>query len=224
MISGPFVTLPNLVSMARVPLAAAAVACLAGGERLAAQLLLVASFASDAVDGMLARMTGTTSQWGRILDPLADKLVFAVVASALALLGLIPWWLVGVVVGRDLLVTVGGIVQMRSGRLPRPHPLGKASTVVLAVYLGKQAFWPAAALWADLDALGWLAVFALGVSTAAYAVDHARPRPSRRRRDRPRSRGTGLGARGAVTVGRAEAPDRRDGEESGQREQPKRMQ
>ena len=176
-VRGPFVTLPNVLSLARVPLAAGAIACLATGQRLAAQLLMVAAFATDALDGAVARATNSTSEWGRILDPMADKLVFAVVGLSLAVMGLIPWWLVGVIVGRDLLITIGGILHIRGGAVPRPIVLGKVSTVILALYLCKQAFWPAPAAWLGLDVLGWIAVGALGLSTAAYIVHDRRHRP-----------------------------------------------
>jgi cardiolipin synthase (CMP-forming) len=177
MIRGPFLTLPNLISLARVPLAVAAVAFYASGARLAAQLLMAGSFLTDALDGAVARMTDSESEWGRVLDPLADKLVFAVFAIAFASFGVIPWWIVFVLIGRDVVVTVGGILHMgRIGDVPASNVLGKASTLMMAVYLFKQAFWPARPLALGLDPLGWLALAVLLASTLAYVLVYLRHR------------------------------------------------
>jgi cardiolipin synthase len=170
-VHGPFFTPANAISLARIPLAGVAVACLALDERIAAQLLLVAAFLTDALDGAVARATKGTSEWGRILDPVADKLVFAVIGISLAWLHLIPWWLAAAIVGRDLLVTIGGLRHIRDlGHVPESNLAGKLSTLVLAAYLWKQAFWPATPWIAGLDPLGWIAVAVLVVSTIVYGL------------------------------------------------------
>jgi phosphatidylglycerophosphate synthase len=174
-IRGPFITIPNLISLARIPLAVAAVVCLAYGYRVSAQLLMVASFATDALDGMVARWLKSTSEWGRILDPMADKMVFAVLGFTFAWLGLIPWWLVAVIFGRDALVAIGALLHMgRIGDVPSSNLLGKASTFLLAVYMFRQAFWPARAQWLGVDWMGWIAVALLLVSTIGYVVVYLR--------------------------------------------------
>lgn len=172
-IRGPFVTLPNVISLARVPLALIAIVCVVKGPRLAAQILMVAAFATDALDGAVARMTNATSEWGRILDPMADKLVFAVLGGSLAWLGVIPWWLVVLIVGRDLLVTVFGLRHMgRIGEVPSSKVLGRASTVLLATFMLVQTFWPADPLWLGLAPLGWVAIAALALSTIDYGLHY----------------------------------------------------
>jgi cardiolipin synthase (CMP-forming) len=169
MVRGPFLTLPNVISLARIPLAVAAIVAYAQGARLAAQILMMASFLTDALDGAVARMTGTTSEWGRILDPMADKVVFAVFAIAFARFGVIPWWLVFALVGRDVLIASGGLLHMgRIGDVPSSNLLGKASTAAMAAYLFKQAFWPAAPSALGLDPLGWVACAVLLASTVGY--------------------------------------------------------
>jgi cardiolipin synthase len=172
-VQGRFFTAANVISLARIPLAGAAVACFAVGERTAAQVLLVAAFLTDALDGAVARAIGGTSDWGRILDPLADKLVFAVIGVALAWLGFIPWWLAGAIVARDLVVSIGAWRHIRLlGAIPESNAAGKLSTLVLAAYLCKQAFWPAPAWLGGLDPLGWIAVAVLVASTLVYAARH----------------------------------------------------
>lgn len=179
-IDGPFITLPNLISLSRIPLAAAAVASYAADDRIAAQVLMLASFFTDALDGAVARLTGTSSQWGRVLDPLADKLVFAILAVFFAAVSVIPWWLVGVLVGRDVLVAIFAFFYFTDlGDVPASNVLGKLSTIAVAVYLFKQAFWPSPAILAGLDALGWVAVAGLVASSIAYGLRFHRLRGER---------------------------------------------
>jgi phosphatidylglycerophosphate synthase len=169
-VQGRFLTAANAISLARIPLAGAAVACLAVGERSLAMILLGAAFLTDALDGAVARATHSTSDWGRILDPLADKAIFAVLGVALAWLGLIPWWLAGGILARDLVIGIGGLRHIRRlGAIPESNAAGKLSTFVLAAYLCKQAFWPAPAWLGGLDPLGWIAVAVLLASTIVYA-------------------------------------------------------
>ena len=104
------------------------------------RLLAVCSFAvtaiSDGVDGYIARHYNQISELGKILDPLADKLllVSAIVLMSFdhgTLLGQIPLWLTGTIIGRDLLLAIGALV-IRSvvGRITvRPRLSGKVATV-----------------------------------------------------------------------------------------------
>lgn len=179
MIRGPFLTLPNVISLLRIPLAVAAIACFVLDLRLAAQLLMVAAFLTDGIDGAVARLTGAVSEWGRVLDPLADKLVFAILAVAFATFDLIPWWLVITLIGRDVIVASGAALHMgRIGRVPASNVLGKISTTILAIYLFKQAFWPADPVALGLDPVGWLATAALLVASLSYVVVYVRERTS----------------------------------------------
>lgn len=169
-VHGPLWTLPNAITLARIPLAIGAMICVMRGPRLAAQLLMFMAFATDALDGAVARRTGSTSEWGRVLDPMADKLVFAVLGGSMAWMGLIPWWLVAFIIGRDLAVTAGGLLRMkRIGEVPRSKMLGRLSTALLATYVFTQTFWPAPPRLAGLDGLGWLVVLGLIVSALDYA-------------------------------------------------------
>lgn len=179
MIRGPFLTLPNVISLLRIPLAVVAVICFALDLRLAAQLLMVASFVTDGIDGAVARLTKTVSEWGRVLDPVADKLVFAILGVAFASYDLIPWWLVITLIGRDVIVASGAALHMgRIGKVPPSNLLGKISTTMIAIYLFKQAFWPADPVALGLDPVGWLATAALLVASLSYVVVYVRDRTS----------------------------------------------
>jgi phosphatidylglycerophosphate synthase len=171
-VSGPFFTLPNVISLTRLPLAGLAIWLLAEGHRSAAAATMIIAFLTDALDGALARWGHSVSEWGKILDPLCDKLVFAFIGVALAVLDLVPVWVIVLLIGRDLLVGVGGVaLALRRGWTPVANAFGKASTFLMAAWMVRQAFWSPETLVAlGLDWLGLVAVSVLVVSTVAYVV------------------------------------------------------
>jgi cardiolipin synthase (CMP-forming) len=97
-----------------------------------ALVLLVASGISDWLDGKIARATGQISRLGQVLDPVADRLYIAAALLGLALRGIIPWWLVGLLVARDVLLAALLPALKRRGLVGLPvHFLGKAATFCL---------------------------------------------------------------------------------------------
>ena len=95
-------------------------------------VLLVVSGATDWLDGAIARATGQISRLGQLLDPLADRLYIAATLVGLALRGIIPWWLVVVLLSRDLVLAVALALLKRRGITGLPvHFLGKAATFCL---------------------------------------------------------------------------------------------
>jgi len=119
-------------------------------------LLLAVAGASDWVDGYLARRLDQRSELGVILDPLADRLYIAATLLGLALRELIPWWLVGILVARELFLLALLPRIRRSGRLALPVTyVGKSATFCLLwgfplLLLGGMPTFGAAAL-----AFGW---------------------------------------------------------------------
>jgi cardiolipin synthase len=98
----------------------------------AAVLLLAAAGVTDWLDGWIARRWNQTSQVGRLLDPLADRLYILATLLGLGIRGIVPWWLIGVVVLRDVVLGVAVLVLRAHGRPPfEVHYLGKAATLNL---------------------------------------------------------------------------------------------
>ena len=119
--------MPNALSFLRLFMVPVVVALLlAGSDGIAAALFVLAA-ATDFLDGRLARRTGPT-RLGRILDPVADRLMLSSVAVVLAIRGLLPVWAVAILVGRDLLALVGSLV---AGSKIGVNRVGKAATAVL---------------------------------------------------------------------------------------------
>ena len=91
-------------------------------------VLMVAGF-TDWLDGKIARATNWTSRLGQLLDPLADRLYIAATLVGLAIRGIVPWWLVILLLSRDLVVGLYLAALKRRGITGLPvHFLGKAAT------------------------------------------------------------------------------------------------
>ena len=122
-------TLPNVLSMLRlvgVPLFLWLI--LAGHDGWALAVLAL-SGVSDYLDGKIARRFGLVSRVGQLLDPLADRLYILSTLLGLAWREIIPWWLVVVLLAREVFGTVLLLVVRRHGVIGLPvHFVGKAAT------------------------------------------------------------------------------------------------
>lgn len=123
-------TIPNLVTLLRLLLAPfVAIAILNGSYPLSIGLFFTAGI-TDVIDGALARKMEDTTRFGAYLDPIADKVLLSVIYLALALVHDIPWWMLGVVFGRDLLIlgmAAYGLLFTSIRKFP-PSVWGKIST------------------------------------------------------------------------------------------------
>lgn len=125
-------TVPNVLSLLRLVLVPVfAWFILSGLDGLALAVLAV-SGVTDYLDGALARRWGQVSRVGQLLDPFADRLYVLSTLLGLGWREVIPWWLVALIVGRDVLLSLTLPVLARHGYGPPPvHFLGKAATLNL---------------------------------------------------------------------------------------------
>jgi cardiolipin synthase len=94
-------------------------------------LLMVSGF-TDYLDGKIARRFGQVSPLGRLLDPAADRLYILATLLGLAIRGVVPWWLVAVLLGREVFIAALLPVLKSRGYTALPvHFLGKAATFCL---------------------------------------------------------------------------------------------
>jgi CDP-diacylglycerol--glycerol-3-phosphate 3-phosphatidyltransferase len=132
--------LPNSLTIARILLTPVfLVLILMGtfvGQVLALAVFVVAAV-SDYLDGMIARRFDADTDIGRYLDPLADKILVLSAFCVLPFLlpGQVPWWAVGVIALRDIVVTVLRVVAVSSGKHIVTHPLAKIKTAVQLTFL-----------------------------------------------------------------------------------------
>jgi cardiolipin synthase (CMP-forming) len=126
-------TVPNVISIARL-LGVPLFLWLVLGPHADgwAVILLIGAAASDWLDGKLARALHQESRLGQVLDPTADRLYIGVMLIGLAIRALIPWWLVGVLVGRELVLAVALLRLRARGWEPlQVSFVGKAATLCL---------------------------------------------------------------------------------------------
>jgi cardiolipin synthase (CMP-forming) len=168
------VNLPNLITICRIVLVPFVVWAITSDHLLLAFWLFIAAGISDAIDGFLAKWLAATSEFGAYLDPLADKALLMSIYVALAIVGLLPAWVVIGVVSRDIMILAAVVVAGVVGKplTVRPLWISKLNTIVqillAALVLGAHGFGvdPGYALPALLYAVGALT----GLSAAAYLV------------------------------------------------------
>jgi cardiolipin synthase len=103
------VSIPNLITLARILLVPVVIWAISSGEMQIAFLLFLAAGISDGIDGFLAKRFGMTTELGAYLDPLADKAMIVSIYVALGVVEAIPRWLVILVVSRDVMI-VGAVI------------------------------------------------------------------------------------------------------------------
>ena len=156
-VSSRIFTVPNLLSFLRLALVPVFLALIIRGDDGLALIVLVISSVTDFLDGLIARTFRQISRLGQLLDPAADRLFIFAALIGLAIREVIPWWLLIVIVGRDLMLLGIGIVLANHGFGPLPvHHLGKVATLclfyALPILMLGQAFPDVAWI---ADPLGW---------------------------------------------------------------------
>lgn len=148
--NGPYATLPNAVTAARGLAAVPISLAILNGWWIAAIALVLVAGVSDGLDGMIARRTGQTSDIGRLLDPIADKLLLVTIFVTASMPGYgftpLPWWLAALAIVRDVGIIAAALAIYVATRFTgfRPTMLGKVNTVVelslVGVFLLTRAF------------------------------------------------------------------------------------
>lgn len=172
------ITLPNLISTGRILLVPAVVWLMAERRFDLAFWGFAVAGISDGIDGFIARHWNLRSRLGAFLDPLADKLLLVSTFVTLGFLGLVPDWLVILVVARDLLIVGGVLLGWVLGADAEPHPslVSKANTLCQILLAGTVLF-VAGRGWAATDVVSALAVMTAlltALSGAAYLLDWLR--------------------------------------------------
>jgi cardiolipin synthase (CMP-forming) len=129
--------LPNSLSALRLIAAPFAAYLILRGFDTAALLVFALAGLSDALDGWLAKTFSLTSRFGAWLDPAADKLLMLLCFVTLAHVSAVSWFVVTVVIGRDLLIVLGIFVAklVKAPLEVKPLIVGKISTLVQILYV-----------------------------------------------------------------------------------------
>jgi len=153
-LSGDKFSLPNMISYLRIILIPFIIYCLKMKTveylTYALALFMFASF-TDFVDGWLARKLKQESEFGRFIDPIADK--FLVIASLFAIITIDPYfeiidyWMIVIIVGRDILITIMRLLSIQKGKQLKTSNFGKFKTafqmlsivIIIMIYMSKRS-------------------------------------------------------------------------------------
>jgi len=153
------VTIPNALSVARLVGVPVFLWLVLGPHADAwAVAVLIASAATDSLDGKLARALHQQSRLGEALDPAADRLYIAATLVALAVRGIIPWWLFALLVVRELVVAGAlGLLKRRMGfGALQVSFAGKTATLCLLYAFPLLLLGTYAGTWAEIARIiGW---------------------------------------------------------------------
>jgi cardiolipin synthase len=128
-VSSDVLTVPNVLSALRLVGVPVFLWAILQEYDALALVLLAASGITDWLDGKIARRYGLVSRLGELLDPVADRLYIASTLFGLAWREIVPWWLVAVLLAREVFMAVVVLVAKRHGWLGLPvHFAGKAAT------------------------------------------------------------------------------------------------
>ena len=142
-------TIPNLITIARLITVPLIIVMIGQGRWVAAFLLFAAAGLSDAVDGFIAKRFDMRSELGAYIDPLADKALLVSIYITLAVVAVLPVWLAVLVVSRDVMIVAAIIV---SWLMERP-------VAIKPLFISK------------LNTGAQIAFAALVLSTRAFAID-----------------------------------------------------
>ena len=167
----------NIITVVRILLAPLFVwlVLLDDGEhgiwRFVAAALFIAAIATDGLDGALARKRNLVTNSGIILDPIADKILIGGALIALALVAELPWWVVIVILAREIGITLFRLMALADRVIPASRG-GKLKTVLQAVTLSSWLVptWLLLGSWVLI--LNWVLMGAVIVVTVATGLDY----------------------------------------------------
>ena len=146
-------TLPNILTFFRILITPVFIICLFDdfpGAHLWALFLFIIASITDAYDGYYARKNNMVTDTGKFLDPLADKILVSSAFISFAIMGLINFWMVALILFRDLFVTGLRIIMTRNGFTMMTSRSAKSKT---GVQLGLIIF---TLFFLSLKGLGWV--------------------------------------------------------------------
>jgi cardiolipin synthase len=135
---GGGLSIPNLITLGRILLVPVVVYAIASSDLEFAFILFAVAAVSDAVDGFLAKRFGMQTELGAYLDPLADKVLIVSIYLTLGITGIIPRWIVILVVSRDIMIVGAVLLSWLIDKPMRVKPLmvSKLNTAAQIVYAG----------------------------------------------------------------------------------------
>jgi len=156
--------LPNILTLTRVLLIPVFVILIINKYFEWALLTFTIAGITDGLDGLIARLTHQRTELGAYLDPIADKLLTFAAFISLAIIEMIPSWLVVIVITRDIIILIGFLVMFLTNYHPKINPsfLSKMTTTFQIVTI---LFALLAGLFPAFKQLSMLAFYGTGIIT-----------------------------------------------------------
>lgn len=155
------VNIPNALTLLRILLLPAYARLYLEDNIQGAVTVCAVVLTSDLLDGFIARRWGQITTLGKLLDPLADKLLLLTILVCFGVNGELSWWVIGLMLGKETLMIVGGAYALHKKIVVSALWIGKAATALFSVavlckLLGH--IWPTPQLGTAADALLYVAV------------------------------------------------------------------
>jgi CDP-diacylglycerol---glycerol-3-phosphate 3-phosphatidyltransferase len=149
-------------------------------SRIIAFVVFAVAVITDRFDGALARNYGMVTEFGTMADPIADKTLIGAALIGLSMLGDLHWWVTGVILAREVGITVLRFLMLRHGVIPASRG-GKLKTLVQAVAIGLFVL-PVSGVWLKVAWVMMAAAIALtlitGLDYVVSAIRDSRGRPA----------------------------------------------
>ena len=168
-----FIFIPNLLSIVRIGLIYPILNSVYVGEYLVGLIYFLAASLTDALDGFLARKMNWFTELGKILDPIADKLLVIGTIFVLWANNFIPIYVFTILIGRDVLILLGAAMHMSliTNDAPSPNILGKITTGSQIFYIAQILILQATNFDLHLFWFDWIIVLITASSLLVYAFD-----------------------------------------------------
>ena len=125
--------IPNILTMSRFVFIPFIVATIVNKQFLPAFILLTISGITDILDGFIARKFNFISNFGKLIDPLADKATQLFTLISLSIIDIIPWWILGVIFFKELIMIIGASYLYGKELVVSSRWYGKLTTVVFYI-------------------------------------------------------------------------------------------
>ena len=165
-------TIPNVLTILRIILIPVFVILFFRGYKIAALAVFAAASLTDMLDGYLARKLNQITDFGKLFDPLADKLMVLTAMVCQGIAGVFPWAAIMIVAGKELIMVLGGIFMLSKNVVVFSNYIGKAAQVFFILSLVLSFFHEQLAAWGvQLDIIFlWITVALALLAMIVYAA------------------------------------------------------
>lgn len=182
-------TVPNVLTIFRLLLVPVFIIVFAAGHPKAALAVFVTASLTDLLDGFLARKLNQITDFGKLFDPLADKLMVLTALACQGFSGVLPWAAILIVAAKEIYMVIGGLIMLHHDIVVYSNLLGKSAQVFFIASLILSFFHEELAAWGvrlDLILL-WITVALALSAMTVYTVAAVRDYHAKQRGEAPKA-------------------------------------